>query len=403
MRLQAVWDPFLVLQSVAMAFMGSYSAVTLTELLRVSRRVQTKFFGERSVLFYNAVAVGGAAIWSMHFIGMGALRLRHPESGEFIPVYFNLWVTLFSLAVPILFVWLAMYISTRDTIFILTKEEICMFLAKETHNFKLLRSPIVLLRLFLLKNLNPLLVSGVITGAGVLIMHYVGMLGMQCQAIIRWDYAIIGFTVVIAVVVSFVAYWILFRLLSLYPSEEKLRVASALVMTVAVCVVHYLGMAAATYHYAPDRHMVEEGSGVRVSRNILLVISLNCGVMFNYFVSMACQGELRSCYYRLLPFELLLGKINKEKAFAGTKYMANYTGMRANYMKDVVDVLRDRQLCCSNNSLGKIYDLQREDSENASSSTARRPSFLSMSSSHLRDLMDSGSHPSQASEHELPV
>lgn len=198
-KLDVWWDWLVVLQSIGMAFMGSYSAVTLTELYRVSRRVRTRFFGEHSVLLLNSLAVGGAAIWCMHFIGMGALHLRAPD-GEDIPVYFNTGVTILSLIAPIICIWVAMYISTRDSIsvIILTKDEICAYLSKETNDFKLLRSPTVLLRLFLLKNIPPLMVAGFITGVGVLIMHYVGMAAMKCDAIIHWDYGLVALTVVVA-------------------------------------------------------------------------------------------------------------------------------------------------------------------------------------------------------------
>ncbi len=58
---------------------------------------------------------------------------------------------------------------------------------------------------------------------------------------IAWDSGIIASSIVIALVASTAAFWILFRLLSLYPQKEVLRLGSAAIMTIAVCGMHYVG------------------------------------------------------------------------------------------------------------------------------------------------------------------
>ena len=358
-QLETSWDVGIIMLSVSMAFLGSYSAVSLTELYRVCRRVKTKFFSPTSVLIGNAFAVGGAAIWSMHFVGMSALHLRAPD-GEEIKVRYNLGLTILSLLAPILCIYMAMFVSTRDTVFILSKDEICKLIIKETNNMKVLRDNYVLLKLFLLKNVPPLVISGVLTGAGVLIMHYIGMMAMECDAIIKWNYGVVFVTVVVAVLVSFVGYWILFRLLSLYPSEEKLRVVCALVITVAVCAVHYIGMAAATYEYDPKTKLAyhsHDGMTYTVSQSSATTAAIVVAIVFNYVVSMSVQGELRSCYYRLLDFEILLHKTYDSNSYKQDGFMQKYKKLRRGYMRDMSEVaMKSSTFKFLDRSTSKVHD-----------------------------------------------
>jgi NO-binding membrane sensor protein with MHYT domain len=84
-----------------------------------------------------------------------------------------------------------------------------------------------------------------------MVMHYLGtnicfiynfhMSAMVFPGDITWDYGIVSASIAIALVASTAAFWILFRLLSLYPQKEVLRLGSAAIMTTAVCGMHYAG------------------------------------------------------------------------------------------------------------------------------------------------------------------
>eukprot|EP00428_Durinskia_dybowskii_P075363 CAMPEP_0170402718 /NCGR_PEP_ID=MMETSP0117_2-20130122/25712_1 /TAXON_ID=400756 /ORGANISM="Durinskia baltica, Strain CSIRO CS-38" /LENGTH=281 /DNA_ID=CAMNT_0010659615 /DNA_START=438 /DNA_END=1283 /DNA_ORIENTATION=+ len=89
-----------------------------------------------------------------------------------------------------------------------------------------------------------LLFGGWLTGTGVILMHYIGMTALRFRGYIEWNVGIIAASIIIAYLASLVAFWILFRLLSLYPNNESLRVLCALTITCGVCGMHYTGMAA---------------------------------------------------------------------------------------------------------------------------------------------------------------
>jgi hypothetical protein len=236
---------------------------------------------------------------------------------------------------------------------------------KESTNMSTVRDKFVLVKLFLMRNLSAIFLSGLLTAAGVCVMHYVGMMAMECDAVIEWNYGVIAASVLVAIAVSCIGYWILFRLLSLYPAEEKLRVVSALVITLAVCAVHYIGMAAATYEYSPGKiTAAQDHPGMRstVSAAAANRVALLVNIIFNYIVSMACQGELRSSYYRLLKFEGLLRQTSSDPQYQGDSFIKKYHKYSREYMKDMRRVMADRKgSCCKSEFLdrssSKIFDM----------------------------------------------
>ena len=90
------------------------------------------------------------------------------------------------------------------------------------------------------------------TGSGLVLAHYVGMAAMRFPGAIEWDAGLIAASVIVAIIASTTAFWILFRLLSLYSNKETLRLACAFCMACAVSGMHYIGMVAAQMEYHDD-------------------------------------------------------------------------------------------------------------------------------------------------------
>jgi NO-binding membrane sensor protein with MHYT domain len=85
----------------------------------------------------------------------------------------------------------------------------------------------------------------------------------------------------IAVVTSCAAFWILYRLLAIFPDIEGLRIISAFIMVFAVNGMHNTGMTAATFihHDSPTDHSNSLSSlyatfGAVFAAGILLLVSL---------------------------------------------------------------------------------------------------------------------------------
>ena len=154
-----------------------------------------------------SIAIGGVAIWLMHFIAM--LGFAIPNS----VVRYHLGWTVASAVLSISAVFVGLITIGRTV------------------------------------HLPRLIAGGVITGLAVALMHYTGMWAVQIQGAITYDKGLVALSILIAVVAATAALWFTLVLKSLL-----LRFVAGLVMGVAVVGMHYTGMAAvrvAVDHTAP--------------------------------------------------------------------------------------------------------------------------------------------------------
>lgn len=149
----------------------------------------------------GAIALGGIGIWSMHFIGMVAYSLP-------VRVSYDIALTAISLIAAIGISGLALYLAGRGgTRF----------------------------------SLRGWAAGSVLAGLGVCVMHYMGMFAMNMRATMEFDGARVLLSVAIAITAAAAALWLAFNL-----RKVSHQAAAAVVMGVAVCSMHYVGMSAAT-------------------------------------------------------------------------------------------------------------------------------------------------------------
>ncbi len=191
------YDPYLVALSVVVASFGGYVALDLASHAREAGRDRNGWLGAAALAM-------GAGIWSMHFIGMMALRMP-------MPVSYDLALTglSFLLAVAVSGAGLFAVAYGRD------RWERRRWLT--------------------------LAVAGMLTGFGIVSMHYVGMAGMRMPVPLVYDPVLVIASVVIAVAASTAALWLAFR-----TASSLQRLSGALVLAAAVVSMHYTGMAAAS-------------------------------------------------------------------------------------------------------------------------------------------------------------
>jgi PAS domain S-box-containing protein len=193
------YDIRLVVLSVLIAVVASYAALDLAARVTFARG-RTRYLW----LIGGATAMG-TGIWSMHYIGMLAFRLP-------VPVQYDWPTVLVSLLAAIFASLAALYVVSRQ-------------------------------------KMGPLqaLVGCVIMGGGIAGMHYIGMAAMRLPAICHYSLAIVVLSVVLAFVISLVALWLTFHFRGETTSWGWRKIMSALVMGAAIPIMHYTGMAAATF------------------------------------------------------------------------------------------------------------------------------------------------------------
>ena len=185
------YDPLLVGLSYVISVFGSYTALQLAAAIPEGRTWGSII----GAVTGAAVALGGGAVWSMHFIGMTAANLG-------MPVAYDPTLTLASLIVGILALAIGLFIVGRSD-----------------------GGPV---------NLP---VGGLLSGLGAALMHYTGMAAMILPAKMSYDLTLFGASIVIAVVAATVALWLAFNL-----RGNRQRFGSAFVIALAVCAMHYTGM-----------------------------------------------------------------------------------------------------------------------------------------------------------------
>nr|WKF61839.1 putative signaling protein [Paraburkholderia busanensis] len=96
--------------------------------------------------------------------------------------------------------------------------------------------------------ISGLLAGGTLMGLGISGMHYVGMAAMLMKPAIQYDTTIFVASIVIAIAASTAALWLANTLRLAGPNHlMRKRVGAACVMGVAIAGMHYTGMAAADF------------------------------------------------------------------------------------------------------------------------------------------------------------
>lgn len=196
------YNMMLVFASYCVAVVASFSAIYF------GSRVFELDGGARKFWLGAGAVCLGSGIWSMHFVGMSAYQM--PMGME---MSFNAAFTLASWIPAVLASWLALYVITLPDV-----------------------------------SYKSIAASSVIMGAGIFAMHYGGMAAMQMTPAIQYDTVLVALSGVIAVAASGAAL-VICRKVRDVPQQYALaaKVGAALVMGVAICGMHYTGMAAASY------------------------------------------------------------------------------------------------------------------------------------------------------------
>jgi two-component system sensor histidine kinase/response regulator len=93
--------------------------------------------------------------------------------------------------------------------------------------------------------------GSVLMGSGISAMHFIGMEAMRLPAMCYYDMRIVALAVVLAIIISFVALLITYSIRDQSTSFSLRKTASAVVMGLAIPVMHYVGMAAVTFRPMP--------------------------------------------------------------------------------------------------------------------------------------------------------
>jgi len=206
-----------------LSVLGSLLGLTCT----ARARLLTPGLRRGGWLLLAAWAIGGTGIWTMHFMAM----LGFGVTGS--AVRYDIPITIASAIIAVGVVGIGLFI---------------VGLGRAT-------APRVLF-------------GGLFTGLGVASMHYTGMAAVRVDGTITHSRNLVIASIVIAVVAATVALWF-----TVVVTKPGIIFASALLMGVAVCGMHYTAMAAVSVHAEqPSLRLHGAGAGTLLLPIIVLVI-----------------------------------------------------------------------------------------------------------------------------------
>jgi len=263
------YDYRLVALSVIIAIFASYAALDLAGRVTAARGSSRLFW-----LMGGASAMG-LGIWSMHYIGMLAFSLP-------IPVLYDWPMVVLSLLAAILASTVALYVVSRQ-------------------------------------RMGPwrAVAGSIPMGTGIAAMHYTGMEAMRLAAMCHYDPFLLVLSVMLAIVISFVALWLTFLVRAEKKGSSWRKIASATVMGAAIPVMHYTGMAAASFMPtgdAPDlSHAVSISAlgtiGIATVTLLVLGLAVLTSLFDRRYSAQTLELESAEQRYRLLFERSLAGVI----------------------------------------------------------------------------------------------
>lgn len=195
------YDPWLVTLSILIAIFASHVALSATGMARASHHQR----GRLAWWLVASLVMGGGA-WAMHFIGMLALRLP-------CRVSYDTGITVLSILPGIFASAAALHLIVRKWI-----------------------------------SGRRLFISSLLLGLGIGVMHYTGMAALRLDGLVRYDPFLFGVSILVAVMLAWLALSIYFRLRARAQIERRrTHLLSALVLGGAVSGMHYTAMAAAYF------------------------------------------------------------------------------------------------------------------------------------------------------------
>jgi NO-binding membrane sensor protein with MHYT domain len=210
----------------SLAFLGSLLGLGCTARARAATTV-----GRRARwLALAAISIGGAGIWLMHFMAM--LGFDVPGS----PVRYHAGLTALSMLIAVGTVGAGLFV---------------IGLGRRT-------AP-------------RLLLAGMLTGAGIVAMHYTGMAALRVAGQISYQPNLVAASVVIAVVAATVALWF-----AVSVRRGGQVAAAALLMAAAIAGMHYTGMAAVRVELD---HAVGDVAGVSSLLLLIPITLLTAGAL----------------------------------------------------------------------------------------------------------------------------
>jgi len=210
----------------------------------------------------------GLGTWAMHFIGMTALRI---DCG----IQYEPWLTALSVLPGVAAAAVALHVAARDR-----------------------------------AGLATLLLAGSVMGAGVGLMHYLGMAAMRLDGVLRYDLNLFMLSIVAAVLLAIGALWLRQRLLGTRLGRHPFlgSLAGGGVLGLAISAMHYTAMAGA--YFLPGAGAGIDATGFTDPTALATVVGLlTLLLLLGGFAFLLASARIAMARQRAEAMQALLRKV----------------------------------------------------------------------------------------------
>jgi NO-binding membrane sensor protein with MHYT domain len=255
--------------SYVLSVLGSLLGLTCAIRLRSARSRGERIWW----LVLAAVALGGTAIWSMHFVAMMGFSVVGT------PIRYDVGLTAASAIIAVVAVGIGLAIA---------------LLGKTARNTRIVA-------------------GGVIAGLGVAAMHYTGMAAMRLNGDISYGTTRVGLSIGIAVVAAAVALW-----LAVTVHKPLAIFSAALVMGIAVNGMHFTGMSAmsVTEHTSDSTLNGATASGLLVPIGLAVVFAL-IGLVYALMAAPTDEDRAAAAYLAARREDAAANPVPQQARFGG--------------------------------------------------------------------------------------
>lgn len=269
--LDGQYDWSIVLLSILISCFASFVAISMNE------RMQKNSFFDRKIWLLLASAAMGFGIWSMHFVGMGAYNIP-------VSMNYNHGLTLVSIIPAFVASLLAFHLANRPR--------------KSWFIFTL---------------------SGIAMGAGIVLMHYIGMESMVMDAQLSYNLFYVIASIVIVIMASFISLYI-FDSRKDYKFRRLTKFVMAILLGLAVSSMHYTAMFGTTFYI--NRNYQIMNSTAHQMNTPFLIMGISVGAVILLLLLMLSVVLDRYIDYRVSFFDTLT-KLPNARQFEQIIYRTN--------------------------------------------------------------------------------
>lgn len=252
--LHVVYQGEIVALCASLAFLGTFCAVSLMEQYRLF----TSYYNSPIsllLLAFTAGAHGALSMWCLHFVAICSFRLRLPD-GTDVPFRFNLSLLIVIVVVNIIIQYICFHVSSTDQYFNKSKKEIIEgFISRTTNSYTMAQikqmSKNKLMFLICSDNMWKIIFGGVFSAFGSTLVVYLSFRSMEFQGHVRYNPGLVALLAILNSAFGCNGFVTFFRMLTIFPSLDSLRVGVSANSMIFLTGVSYFGINTVTFEYDP--------------------------------------------------------------------------------------------------------------------------------------------------------